>query len=192
MHIITAPHEGLRAKAKAVKRVDKKLVKLVDGLRGTLRNKKRPSGVGLAAPQVNKAFRLFATNLPPSGDFETQETELNVFINPRLTKHAKKLEFGPEKKHATLEGCLSIENLYGPVPRYPWAEFEWQELVDDKLVEKKGRFEWFAARVMQHELDHLDGILFTDYSLEYELPVYFENDEGKLEELKDLTKVEQF
>jgi peptide deformylase len=63
------------------------------------------------------------------------------------------------------------------VPRWPWIEVEFQELIQDELVEKKERFEWFAARVMQHEIDHLDGILFTDYSLEYDLPVYQEDPE---------------
>lgn len=73
--------------------------------------------------------------------------------------------------------------LYGPVPRWEWVEVEYHGLIGDQLVEKKERFDGFHARVVQHEIDHLDGILFTDYSLQYDLPVYRE--EGK--ELVEIT-----
>lgn len=192
MKIITAPHEGLRVTAKPIKRVDKKLYKFVTDLQSTLKNKKKPTGVGLAAPQVDKAWRIFTTNLSAEGE-SGEEAQIRAFINPIMTKHDKKLSFGPDEKNPTLEGCLSIKSLYGPVPRYSWAEFEWQEIEGDKLVDKNGRFEYFAARVMQHELDHLNGILFTDYTLDYDLPIYQESKDGKrLEELENRSILEVF
>lgn len=193
MKIIVAPHESLRTKAKPVKRIDKKLYKFVSQLQTTLKGKQKPAGVGLAAPQVDKAWRIFTTNLSPEGNRDSSTAKIKAFINPIMTKHDKKLSFGLDEKHPTLEGCLSIKSLYGPIPRYKWAEFEWQELENEKLINKKGRFEWFAARVMQHELDHLNGILFTDYSLDYDLPIYQESADGKkLEEVEDRSILEIF
>ncbi|MEN8253801.1 MAG: peptide deformylase [Patescibacteria group bacterium] len=193
MKIITAPHEGLRTKAKSVKRIDKKLYKFITQLQATLKGKDKPAGVGLAAPQVNKAWRIFTTNISPEGSRDISRVNIKVFINPIMTKHDKKLSFGPDEKHPTLEGCLSIKSIYGPVPRYAWVKFEWQELENEKLVNKKGHFEHFAARVMQHELDHLNGILFTDYSLDYDLPIYQESDDGKkLVEVKNKSVLEMF
>lgn len=193
MKIIIAPHEGLRTKAKIVKRVDKKLVDFVNQLGATLRGSNKPAGVGLAAPQVDKSWRIFTTNLSPDGKRDNSQTNIRAFINPVMTKHSQKLTFGPDKKYPTLEGCLSIKSLYGPVPRSQWAEFEWQELENEKLVNRKGRFEDFAARVMQHELDHLEGILFTDYILDYDLPIYQESKDGKkLAELENRSILEMF
>lgn len=181
--IVTVPHPSLRQPAKAVKRVDSKLVKLVKDVSDTLRHKQKPAGVGLAAPQVNKGKRLFAMNLPPTDNPEGPE-ELTVYINPEIVTHAEDQSFGPDPDHPTLEGCLSIPGLYGPVPRWPWIEVRYQELIKNELlVEKTARFEWFPARVFQHELDHLNGVLFTDYSLKFELPVYQENRRGKFEEI---------
>jgi len=190
MKIVQAPHQSLRTVSKPVKRIDKKLYQFITDLQATLMGKKKPAGVGLAAPQVDKQWRIFTTNLSLKED----ESDISrVYINPVMVKHPKKLSFGPDKANPTLEGCLSIKSLYGPVPRHPWVEFEWQELIDDKLINKSGRFEWFAARVMQHELDHLNGILFTDYILEYGLPLYQESLDGKkLEELTNLSLIEMF
>lgn len=194
MRIVTAPHPALRETTKKVKRADPKLASFLEQLGKTLTEKNDPPGVGLAAPQVDKAWRIFATNLHPSKPESKQNGILRYFINPVMVKHAAKMSFGPDEKHPALEGCLSIPSLWGPVPRYEWADFEWQELQDDKLVEAKGRFSHFAARVMQHELDHLNGILFTDYSLEYDLPVYQEEKPNgdKLSELKDRSILEVF
>jgi peptide deformylase len=162
--IIEIPNDTLRKVAKEVTKVDKKLIKFVAELEETLDKKRNPRGVGLAAPQVNTLIRVFCLKLK----------NIQTYINPVITNESEHSTFGPDKEEPIMEGCLSMPQLYGPVPRWEWIEAEFQILEDGKLVNKKERFEDFEARVFQHEIDHLDGILFTDYALEYDLPVYKE------------------
>lgn len=175
MKIITIPHPTLRKTAHLVTEVDESLVKFVQNLESTLDKSKKPRGVGLAAPQVDKLLRVFSTNLP-----ELDEIPLRHFINPVIKKACqRKKVLGIDPQDPDLEGCLSMPGLYGPVPRHRWIELEFQTLEDEQLVSHQERFDDFYARVIQHELDHLDGILFTDYALEYDLPVYRQSDDGK-------------
>ena len=171
--IITIPHPSLRKKAEFVTHSDKKLENFVKELEETLSKKRNPRGVGLAAPQVDKLWRIFAINL---------DKKVESFINPKIIKSSKNLTFGP-KDDPYLEACLSIPNLYGPVPRNSWIEVEYQYIDGEKLSNKKLKLEDFKARVFQHELDHLDGILFTDYALKYDLPVYKGNKGDEYEEV---------
>lgn len=171
--IIEIPHETLRKVAKPVTKVDKKFIKLVSDLEETLERKRNPRGVGLAAPQINTSLRLFCLNLDG----------ITTYINPEITKTSSNKTFGPDKKEPIMEGCLSMPQLYGPVPRWEWIEAKFQILEDKKLVEKTQKFTDFEARVFQHELDHLDGILFTDYALEYDIPVYKEYKKDEFEEV---------
>lgn len=186
MKIIKAPNQTLRTVASPVTNVDKKIIHFVSELELTLKNKDNPKGVGLAAPQVDKALRVFTTQLSKDNEnFEDDdpETQIRHFINPVIKKHSGKQVFGPQRDEPQLEGCLSIPKIYAPVPRFAWVELEFQIIKNSKLVGKSERFDDFAARVIQHELDHLNGILFTDYALEYDLPIYLENEQtGKLEE----------
>lgn len=181
MKIITVPHSSLRKTAPIITKVDKKLIKFVDQLQQTLRDKKNPAGVGLAAPQVDKNYRIFSTFLPKDTDDRPEDDSnsvSNIYINPKIVEHSKELVFGPNPDEPTLEGCLSIPGLYGPVPRYQSIKLEYDQIIDGELKRTNQEFEWFTARVIQHELDHLDGILFTDYSLEYDLPVYAQDDQN--------------
>jgi len=184
MKIITVPHPTLRIPAQPVTKVDKKLKIFVKDLEETLKRKNNPRGVGLAAPQVDIKWRIFVTQLPPinsqhdqSGDRpEADEpTELRVFINPEITEHSEAMTLGPDKKEPILEGCLSVPGIWGPVPRWEWVTLTYQSIVNEELVARTEKFQDFAARVVQHEHDHLNGVLFIDYSLEYELPLYKEN-----------------
>ena len=175
MKIVTVPHNSLRKKAPAITKVDKKLIKFVDQLQKTLVEKENPSGVGLAAPQVDKNYRAFATYLPDNNQSDADDDSASVskiYINPKIIDHSEGMVFGPNPEEPTLEGCLSIPGLYGPVPRFQKIKLEYGQIVDGELKTTTQEFEWFPARVIQHELDHLDGILFTDYSLKYDLPVY--------------------
>lgn len=188
MKIITVPHPTLRQQASPIQIVDKKIVSFLQALEKTLRDKTNPKGVGLAAPQVNTQLRAFAVDL--SG--KEHEQKLKVFLNPVITNHSFNKSLGEDSKVPTLEGCLSIPKLYGPVPRWEWIEAEFDEIENGELHRKKGKFEWYIARVFQHELDHLEGVLFTDYSLQYDLPVYQENKSDQLEELIDRSILEVF
>lgn len=187
MKIISVPHQTLRSRAQEVTKVDKKVATFIDGLGKTLLETNNPPGVGLAAPQVDTLYRVFATYLAPGNDESEKHRSLRFFINPVVVDHSEKLVFGQKDDEPRLEGCLSIPGLYGPVPRFQWIEFEFQTLVAGELQTFKERFFDFPARVMQHEFDHLDGILYTDYSLEYDLPVYREN--PKTKKLEEIDKV---
>jgi len=180
MQIITVPHQTLRSQAKPVKGVDKKLIKFIENLKTTLANARNPRGAGLAAPQVNKLWRIFTTQLHLD-----HQPPLRYFINPIITRHSRKLLLGEtaSSKEVREEGCLSIPKLYGPVPRWQWIELEYWQVVNGTLVKHEEKFSNFFARVIQHETDHLNGVLFTDYSLQYDLPVYREDKQGQWREI---------
>lgn len=199
MKIILAPHQTLRSKATPVDKLDKKITKFIAELEKTLEKKENPRGVGLAAPQVDKKWRIFATQLPANqesssrDDDDAQPLQIRHFINPVVINHSKKLIFGETEnnKESSLEGCLSIPKIYAPVPRWSWVELKYEIIKNGRLVKKTTKFSNFIARVVQHETDHLDGILFTDYALEHNLPIYFENKEtDKLEEATNRTILE--
>lgn len=108
-------------------------------------------GVGLAAPQVHASLRLIVVRVPAdrAGGPAVPET---VLVNPELVPLGEAMDFG-------LEGCLSIPGLRGLVPRY--TRVGWRALdLDGRAIE--GEAEGFHARVLQHEVDHLDGVLYLD------------------------------
>lgn len=119
------------------------------------------NGVGLAAPQIGQSVRLFIVDASPFAEDNEdgtppEEPELKdfkkIFINPYIVE-----EEGEEWPFE--EGCLSIPNIREEVYRQPKIVLQYQ---DENFVEREETFEGFAARVIQHEHDHLDGILFTD------------------------------
>ena len=181
MKIITVPHPALRKKSADIKIVDKKIIQFLDQLKLTLQEKTNPSGVGLAAPQVDKNIRVFCTNLPIGNDLETAEgkSQIKIYINPVIVKHSQKTTFGPDQNDPILEGCLSIPSLYGPVPRWQSIELEFDQIINQELKRTSEHYTFFPARVIQHELDHLNGILFTDFSLYYDLPIYQEDEKKR-------------
>ncbi|MDA1079540.1 MAG: peptide deformylase [bacterium] len=173
--IIHIPHPTLRSVATAITEVDTKLLELAETLGKTLEATTKPRGVGLAAPQIAVGKRMFATRL---------EGAIQLYINPKISAHSEQKTWGEKEGDPHLEGCLSIPKIYGPVPRWEWIELEYDEILDGTLVKVHQRLSEFSARVAQHELDHLDGILFIDYSLTLGLPIYSENPETEnLEEL---------
>lgn len=171
--IVIAPHAALRQVARPVEQIDAKIANLVKTLLATLAATDNPPGVGLAAPQIATGWRIFATQLESS---QSDDPLLRAFLNPRLSDRSDKQVLGVNPRDPDLEGCLSIPTLYGPVRRSEWVTLEYQ-LID----ESGGLSPWhsetffdFSARVVQHELDHLNGILFTDHILEQGQPLYQE------------------
>jgi peptide deformylase len=118
--------------------------------RDLIRTMHEGSGVGLAAPQIGVPLRVFAYYLPAEG--ATPELPPRVLVNPRLTLHGLADEPG-------WEGCLSIPGLRGLVPRHARLRVEALDVDGTPLALDA---EGFHARVIQHEFDHLDGILFLD------------------------------
>jgi peptide deformylase len=150
-------HPVLRTKAKPLTPSDIKsprVQKLIDDMFDTMREY---SGIGLAAPQVHEGVRIFVAGLrnadgpiaEMSGD---SEMPFVAVINPQLTMVGEKVDEG-------WEGCLSIPDIRGLVPRA-------HEIQVDALDRKGHRLQFVArglpARVIQHETDHLDGVLFFD------------------------------
>lgn len=187
MKIIHVPNPTLRLKAEPITVVDKKLETWLKGLTTTLKNAKNPQGVGLAAPQIKVSKKAFATYLPKDVNNEKSRSVMRLFINPEIVDHGTELSFGEDPESPITEGCLSIPYLYGPVPRWQWVELEYQVLEKGELIKKNERFVDFAARVVQHEHDHLHGILFTDYSLQLDLPVYYSKG-GRDEKMEEIDK----
>lgn len=141
--VIPYPHPTLRHESKPVKRVDGELARTV---RDMFQLMYASGGIGLAANQVDLPLRLFVANLAAAPDGE----EL-VFINPVITR--------PKGTEETEEGCLSFPELYGPVKRPKQVTVNAYNLKGEEI---KAELTGMLARVVQHETDHLDGVLFTD------------------------------
>lgn len=207
MKIVTVPHPALRKEAKPITVYDKKIQQVVKELSKTLSTGPKHA-VGLAAPQIDANWKIYATRqsvIDPS----LPDTLVSVFINPRITKTSQKHDLGVDSGGGTpLEGCLSIPGIYGPIPRYAWVEVEFerpvlpgekvsvtsdlQQMAEPTLVSDSVRLEGFPARLAQHEIDHLHGVLFTDYTLQYDLPLYEENNRKKLIEIEDIRFIESY
>ena len=141
----------LKKKAKKVDKDYEGLSKLIDNMFETMHE---ASGVGLAAPQIGKSIRLFIVDASP---FEDDNPELKgfqqVFLNPEIIE-----EEGDEWSFN--EGCLSIPHIREDVSRKPKIRIRYQDEHFDTYEEE---FEGIAARIIQHEYDHIEGVLFTDY-----------------------------
>ena len=156
--IVTLPEPVLRRKAKPITKFDKELQTLIDDMIETMRD---APGVGLAAPQVGVSERLavieYAEDEDDDDEIEDAEKpakpkQLFVIINPEIVKAS-------EEKVNGIEGCLSIPGLLGEVERY--------EALQVKALNRYGKpvklkVDGWMARIFQHEIDHLNGVLFTD------------------------------
>lgn len=145
LEIIHYPHPTLRHKSQPIRRVDKQLKAWVEEMFDLMYEHE---GVGLAANQVDLPYRLFVMN--PTGNSQEKEAE-QVIINPVLSK-TKGAQEGNE-------GCLSLPGVHADVIRANTLHLEAYDLAGN-LIEAD--LEGFAARVVQHETDHLDGIMFID------------------------------
>ena len=144
LKIIPYPHPTLRHVSKAIRRVDAELKKMVREMFDLMYEAK---GVGLAANQVDLPLRLFIANL----EAEAGKGEELVFINPVISR--------PKGSEEAEEGCLSLPGLYGDVVRPKTVRINAYNLSGEELV---ADVSGMLARVVQHELDHLDGVLFVD------------------------------
>ena len=156
--IVTLPNLVLKRKAKPITKFDKNLQTLIDDMIETMRD---APGVGLAAPQVDISEQLIVVEYLEDDDDDDDEGDeekpekpkkLYVMINPEITKTS-------EEKVLGVEGCLSIPGIQGEVERF--------EAIQVKGLNRFGKpqklkLKGWMARIFQHEIDHLNGVLFTD------------------------------
>ena len=147
--ITKLPDPILRRKARPVERIDNTMQTLVDDMIETMR---AAPGVGLAAPQVGISERIFVAEYPVDDEKEDAPKKLFVVINPEIKQRSEETELG-------VEGCLSLPGLQGEVER--------ALAVTVKGLTRHGqpvriKAQGWLARIFQHEIDHLNGIVFTD------------------------------
>jgi peptide deformylase len=162
LSIIPHPHPTLRVRSKPIKRVDAQLRNLVDQMLDLMYEE---NGVGLAANQVDLPIRLFVAN--PSG--ERGDGEELILLNPELQM--------PKGNETQQEGCLSLPDLYGQVKRPKSIRLSAYDLKGNSI---ERTVDGFLARVLQHENDHLDGVMFIDRM----------TDEGRRELIDDIDELE--
>lgn len=184
--IVQAPHPVLTSPAKAIGKIDKKVLEVIEEMKSTLIGTRNPRGVGLAAPQIGKSLQIFITRPKLKGP-------IDVFINPKIvwksgeTQEIEREEKSDkkEKDEKKLEGCLSINNVWGHLRRASKVKLQYTDIKGKvNEIEAAG----FLATILQHEADHLQGILFTQRVLEQKDKLFRieEDDKGeeKLVEIK--------
>ncbi len=170
--IVTLPDPVLRRKARPVSAFDKNLQALVDDMIETMR---QAPGVGLAAPQVGVSERLIVIEYaePPEEDEQDApapaqagaqvapparkevKPKLYVVANPEIVKTSKELVTG-------VEGCLSIPGLVGEVERFSMVQIKG---LNRRGQPMKVKAEGWLARIFQHEIDHINGVVFPDRAI---------------------------
>jgi peptide deformylase len=148
LEIITLPHPTLRRKAHKVTDFGPELQTMVDDMVETMR---QAPGVGLAAPQVNIPLRLIVIEYGSEEDEEAPK-KLYTMVNPEITRTSTETILGTE-------GCLSVPGIVGEVERF--------EALTVKGCSRRGqpitiKAKGWLARIFQHEIDHLDGVIFVD------------------------------
>jgi peptide deformylase len=146
--IKTFPDECLRKKARPVSKINQDIKTLIDDMIETMRD---APGVGLAAPQVGVSERVVVIEFGDEED-ENIPKQLYALINPEVLSKSDEIVNG-------VEGCLSLPGLVGEVERSESVVVRAMNQHGDKV---KIRAEGWLARVFQHEIDHLDGVLYID------------------------------
>ncbi|MCS7010317.1 MAG: peptide deformylase [Anaerolineales bacterium] len=147
--IVTVPDPVLRRKAKKVTDFGPELQRLIEDMIKTMR---AAPGVGLAAPQVGVLQRVIVVEYPENEDDENAPKRLYVVVNPEIKEMSVETEVG-------VEGCLSIPGVQGEVERARALIVRGQNRRGQPV---KLKVTGWTARIFQHEIDHLEGILFTD------------------------------
>lgn len=173
--IVSAPNSVLSQKAKEFdfKKDKKNIAPLLLEMEEALLSASDPKGVGLAAPQIGKSIAVFITK-------PTEKAKILAFFNPEIvdSQPSQKLEARSKKRVRKLEGCLSLPNIWGEVLRAPAVTLSYQDKTGKKKTKK---FTGFMATIVQHETDHLNGILFPKHVLEQKGNLYrsYKNEEGQ-------------
>jgi peptide deformylase len=167
--IISLPNASLRKKSSKIKVVDEKIRQLInDMIEAGLDwedSRQYEVCVGLAAVQVDQLKRvvILRTDVP-------EDRKFTILINPKIIKVYGEPELD-------FEGCLSVKDVYGVVPRYPKVKVQ---ALDENGKDIRITAEGFDARLIQHEVDHVEGIVFVDHIADEPEAFHKINDEGKI------------
>jgi peptide deformylase len=171
-NIISLPQPALRQRSKKVGIVTDEIKKIIKDMEAATldweASRKHEVGVALAAVQVDIPLRIVVIR----NNFDNKDDKtFTVFINPEITKYEGKVE-------QDFEGCLSVPNIYGKVPRHTKIRVRAQNL-EGKYFRVTA--EGFLARVFQHEIDHTNGIVFIDHIKDDPKAFHMLQDDGHLE-----------
>lgn len=184
LKIVSAPNPILSQKAKSIKKIDKSILKLIKEMGFVLSAARDPVGVGLAAPQVGQSLKTFLIK-------PTEKSPIHIFINPTIIEKTKAehltiysgrietLNKNPKKsEEMKLEGCLSLPNIWGEVKREPEITISY---LDENGKSHTRKFSGFITTIVQHEMDHLQGVLFPKRVLEQKGTLYksHKNEKGE-------------
>lgn len=158
LKVATVPNKILTIPSKPVKKIDKRVKKLAQEMISLLKRgaNGKPLGVGLSACQVGYSLQLFVA-------YSQKSRRYLVFINPKILWRSKRKIFGVPERKNPYEGCLSIPGVWGKVWRHKKIKLLYQTLKGALVIRK---FSGFLSTVIQHEYDHLAGILFSQRVLE--------------------------
>ncbi len=180
MKIVTIPNPVLTTPTQRVKTITPKLRSLVEEMKKTLIAQRDPEGVGLAATQVGESISIFIMRPTTTG-------EITVHINPEITSlpsdevvAVSQTLQKRKSKEGKMEGCLSIPHIWAPLRRKSKVELRSMDINGEAHTEV---YEGFEAIIVQHEVDHLNGILFTQRCLEQGTQLY-EEDGDELVKMK--------
>jgi peptide deformylase len=181
--IISLPHESLRERSKRVGPITADVKRLIEDMKSATldweASREHEVGVALAAVQINKLQRIVVIR----EDFNDKNNKnFDVFINPKIVKYEGDII-------EDFEGCLSIRDVYGRVPRHTKVRVS---AINEEGQEIRIKAEGFLARVFQHEIDHTNGKLFVDY-IETKPEAFFKlGTTGKIEELNEKQRQDIF
>ncbi len=172
--IISLPNAHLRGKSARVGIITPQIRQIIEDMKSATLDweESRPHevGVALAAIQIDQAYRIIVIR----NDFDKKEDKtFHVFINPEIIKTEGELE-------EDFEGCLSVPDFYGKVPRYSKIRMR---ALSETGQELRVKAEGFLARVLQHEVDHCNGLVFVDHIHDKKDAFFKLTDSGKLKKL---------
>lgn len=172
--IITLPHPSLRTRSQKVGLITPEIKQIIEEMESATldweASRSHEVGVALAAVQVNLMYRIVVIR----HDFDNKDDRtFAVFINPQITKYEGTIE-------EDFEGCLSIRDIYGKVPRYTKVRVK---ALDVEGKEVRVTAEGFLARIFQHEIDHTNGVVFIDHIKDQTKAFFRLSDSGHLDRL---------
>jgi len=172
--IISLPHKHLRQGSKKVGLVSDEIRQVAENMQAATldweQSRQHEVGVALAGVQIDKPLKIVIIRNDPD---KKEDTSFTTFINPEITKYEGEMV-------EDFEGCLSVPDIYGKVPRYNKVRVKALSLSGKPF---RTTAEGFLARVFQHEIDHTKGIVFIDHIKDRPEAFYKLTKEGELEKL---------